>query len=50
MTALLPIADHAMGAAALGFAGPPLLLFAALGALLLRERWRRKEDRSHLRR
>lgn len=44
MTALLLIADHAMGAVALGFAGPPLLVFIGLGALLIRERLSRKED------
>ena len=39
-TALM-LADHSMGAAALGFAGPPLLVFAGLAALVLRERWSR---------
>ena len=41
MSTLLLIADHSMGALALGFAGPPLLVFAGLTALVLRERWRR---------
>ena len=38
----LLLADHSMGALALGFAGPPLLLFAGLVALVLRERWSRR--------
>jgi hypothetical protein len=37
-----PLADHSMGAAALGFAGPPLLVFAGLAALVIRERLRRR--------
>ena len=36
------LADHSMGAAALGFAGPPLLVFAGLAALVVRERLSRK--------
>jgi hypothetical protein len=42
----LPLADHSMGAAAIGYAAPPLLVFAALAALVLRERFRRKESDS----
>jgi hypothetical protein len=42
VSALVLFADHAMGAAALGFAGPPLLVFGGLAALVLRERWSRK--------
>jgi hypothetical protein len=36
--AVLPFADHSMGAAAIGFAAPPLLVFIGLGALVIRER------------
>jgi hypothetical protein len=42
MSELLVFAHHSMGAMALGFAGPPLLVFAGLGALVLRERLSRK--------
>jgi hypothetical protein len=36
--AVLLLADHAMGAAALGFAVPPLLVIVGLAALVIRER------------
>ena len=39
--ATLMLADHSMGAAALGFAGPPLLVFAGLATLFIRERLRK---------
>jgi hypothetical protein len=39
--AVLPFADHSMGAAAIGFAGPPLLVFIGLAALVVRERLRK---------
>jgi hypothetical protein len=39
--AAMPFADHSMGAAAIGFAAPPLLVFIGLTALVVRERLRR---------
>jgi hypothetical protein len=50
VSALLLLADHSMGAMALGFAGPPLLVFAGLAALVMRERLTRDNGRLHGRR